>query len=77
MQLDGPDFWGNKAREIRTLLYQRWRDCCLSGIEDLPSWSEIAAHPDPSVLRDLENRQEGAGGTEKKHRKKKKAAECR
>ena len=74
MQLDGPDFWGNKAREIRVLLYQRWTDCYFLGVPDLPSWPEIVTHPDLSTLGDLEKRLEGAGGKEKKARKKKEAA---
>lgn len=74
MNLDGPDFWGNKAREIRTLLYQRWKDCSFLGIENLPSWPEIVSHPDLSTLQDLEKRLEGAGGKEKKTRKKKESA---
>lgn len=74
MQLDGTDIWGNKAREIMTLLYQRWKDCYFLEIEDLPSWPEIAARMDLSTLRDLEKRLEGAGEEEKKTRKKKKEA---
>ena len=74
MELDGPDFWGNKAREIRALLYQRWKDCYFLGVLDLPSWPEIVAHPDLSTLRDLEKRLQGAGGKKKKVRKKKEAA---
>ncbi|MDA8150397.1 MAG: hypothetical protein M0041_04570 [Nitrospiraceae bacterium] len=74
MQLDGPDFWGNKFREIQTLLYQRWKDCYFLEIKDLPSWPEIMSRPDLSALHDLEKRLEGAGGKEKKTRKKKEAA---
>ena len=74
MQLDGPDFWGNKFREIQTLLYQRWKDCYFLEIKDLPSWSEIMSRPDLSALHDLEKRLEGAVGKEKKARKKKEAA---
>ncbi len=71
MRLDGPDTWGNKAREIRTLLYQRWKECYFSGIEDLPSWPEIEARPDLATLRDLEGRleraaREGSGSAEKR-----------
>ena len=74
MQLDGPDFWGNKCREIQTLLYQRWKDCLFLGIPDLPGWPEIMSRPDLSALHDLEKRLEGTGGKEKKARKKKEAA---
>ena len=62
MRLDGPDFWGNKARELRTLLYQRWRECYFKGVPDLPSWPKIAAHPDLTALRDLEHRLEKTEG---------------
>ena len=74
MQLDGPDFWGNKAREIRTLLYQRWQDCHRLSIEGLPSWTEIESCPDLKALSDLEKRLEAATGREKKPRKRKEAA---
>ncbi len=74
MQLDGPDFWGSKAREIMTLLYLRWTDCLFLKIDGLPSWPEIVSHPDLSTLRDLEKRLEGAVGKKKKFRKKKEAA---
>ena len=74
MQLDGLDFWGNKFREIQTLLYQRWKDCSFLGIPNLPSWPEIMSRPDLSALHDLEKRLEGTGGKEKKARKKKEAA---
>jgi hypothetical protein len=74
MQLDGPDFWGIKAREIRTLLYQRWKDCLLLKIEGLPSWTEIESRPDLEVLSDLERRLESAKGMEKRPRKRKEAA---
>ncbi len=74
MRLDGPDIWGNKAREIRTLLCQRWKDCYFRGLPDLPSCPEIMAHPDIRTLDDLEKRLEGAGRKEKKPRKKKAAA---
>ena len=73
MQLDGTDIWGCKAREIRTLLYQRWKDCHTLVVPDLPSWPEIVSHPDLPALRDLEKRLEGAGGKEKTARKKKEA----
>lgn len=72
MKLEGTDIWGNKAREIMTLLYQRWKDCYFLEIKDLPSWSEIAAKGNLSTLRDLEKRLEETGG--KKTRKKKEAA---
>lgn len=72
MQLDGPDFWGSKAREIRVLLYQRWKDCLFLKIDGLPSWSEIESHPDLEALHDLEKRLEAANG--KKTRKRKEAA---
>ncbi|MHB8544817.1 MAG: hypothetical protein ACYC9S_12585 [Leptospirales bacterium] len=69
MQLDGPDFWGNKAREIRVLLYQRWKDCHRLGIEVLPSWPEIVSHPDLETLRNLEKRLEAANGKKVQRRK--------
>lgn len=74
MRLDGPDTWGNKAREIRTLLVQRWKDCYFSGIEDLPSWPEIEARSDLATLRDLERRLEKAAGRGAKPEKKRRVS---
>jgi len=70
MQLDGPDFWGNKAREIRVLLYQRWKECRRLSVEGIPAWPEIAAQPDLAMLRDLERRLETSGARKTKTRKK-------
>ncbi|MHB1564134.1 MAG: hypothetical protein ACYCXP_08590 [Leptospirillum sp.] len=56
MRLDGPDTWGKKARELRTLLYQRWKECLALRLEGLPSWPEIAARPNIEVLCELERR---------------------
>ncbi|MHB8368940.1 MAG: hypothetical protein ACYDBP_04505 [Leptospirales bacterium] len=74
MDLDGLDYWGNNAREIRTLLYQRWKDGLFLKIEAFPSWPEISSHPDLATLRDLEKRLEAVTGKNKKLRKKKAAA---
>ena len=60
MHLDGSDLWGNKTREIRTLLYQRWQECHRLGVESLSSWTEIESHPDLETLRNLEKRLEQA-----------------
>ena len=56
MRLDGPDTWGNKAREIRALVIQRWKECLALRVDGLPSWSEISARPALAALRELEKR---------------------